>query len=268
MVVYKAVDIKRKVESDLSVFVSNQYLKVKKDWGCSPNKYVVYKTISTGELAITKYLTASTWDEKEKGIEVLGKLGDLYVSLIQEENQNEEQTVYESKYNSAPKMEIRLGVPVRQARKLCDSNPAQDCSNGLHCGATAYIEHYYNSDEKTAILACYVNPAHIVAVPDYDHSKMRVCEYMPFAVATYADGKIDIIQQSYFESDYRNIEQEELKALIEKVQADELPYETAQNAKKEDRPMPELLKIIESRLIDLSDMEGIEEIDDETNEEY
>jgi hypothetical protein len=147
-------------------------------------------------------------------------------------------------------MEICLGVPVRQARKECDSNPGQDCSNGLHVGATKYVENFGNGDSP--ILVCYVNPAHVVAVPDYDHSKMRVCEYFPFAVATYNNSKIDIIEQSYLESDYQNIEQKELEKLVAKVKGNEKPYEAAINAVEEERPMSELLKIIEGRLIDIT----------------
>jgi hypothetical protein len=83
MVVYKAVNIKKEVESDFSAFISNQFLHVKKDWGCSPNKYIVYRNIDNPkELAITKFSTAFNWKEKEKGVEIIGKLGDLYVSLL------------------------------------------------------------------------------------------------------------------------------------------------------------------------------------------
>lgn len=101
------------------------------------------------------------------------------------------------------------------------------------------------------ILVCYVNPAHVVAVPDYDHSKMRVSEYSPFALATYEDGKIDIVEQAYFESDYQEYEAEELEALVAKVRAEEKPFEPAINAEEESRPMSELMKMLETRLFDI-----------------
>jgi len=249
MVVYKAVGIKKQIEDGLSTFVSNQYLHVKKDWKCSPNKYVVYRNVETQELAITKIETAEGWDEKEEGVEVLGKLGELFDSIFNGE-EREDVTVYESLYNGAPKMEIRLGIPVQQERKDCDADPSRDCSNGLHVGATAYVERYYGSAE--AILVCYVNPANVVAVPDYDHSKMRTSEYFPFALATYTNGKIDIIKQSYFESDYQNIEQQELEAMIAKVKANDVPLPTAINAEEETRSMAELQKMLESRLFDIT----------------
>lgn len=242
MVVYKAVAYKERVDKDLSAFVSNQYLHVKKDWGCSPNKYVVYVHPETGEYKITKIETAEGWDD----VEVLGKLGDLFMSIFEDDN-NSNKSVYTDKHTG--RMSIELGVPVRMERKECDSDPSIDCSYGLHVGATKYVEHFGSNND--AVLVCLVNPAHVVAVPNYDHSKMRVAEYFPFAVATYTDGKIDIIEQAYFESDYQAYEIEELERQIANVQANEKPVETAINAEDEDRPMAELMKILETRLFDI-----------------
>ena len=121
--------------------------------------------------------------------------------------------------------------------------------NGLHVGATKYVENYAN--HTSAILACFVNPANVVAVPNYDKSKMRTCEYFPFAVATFENKKIDIIEQMYFEEDYCDYETTELEKQIAKVKANDLPIETAKKAEKESRPMAELIKILETRLIDI-----------------
>ena len=96
-------------------------------------------------------------------------------------------------------MVINLGEVVWQERDLCDADPRNSCSNGLHVGATDYVQRFANG--SSLILVCYVNPANVVAVPNHDHSKMRVSEYFPFAVAKFEDRKIDIIEQSYFESD-------------------------------------------------------------------
>jgi hypothetical protein len=146
-------------------------------------------------------------------------------------------------------MHIELGQPVLMERKDCDSDPAQDCSYGLHCGATKYVERFASG--SGAVLACFVNTANVVAVPNYDHSKMRVSEYFPFAIATYTGGKIDIVEQQYFEEDYCNYEVEELEAQIVKVKASELPIETARKAEAEARPMSELMKMLEGRLLDI-----------------
>ena len=59
---------------------------------------------------------------------------------------------------------------------------------------------------------------------------MRVCEYFPFAIASYEDRKIDIIEQAYFESDYCEYEADELAEQIEALKKDEVKIEVAQNA--------------------------------------
>jgi hypothetical protein len=254
MVVYKSVyrkegEVKR--DRTFEEFVSNQYLHVKKDWKCSPNKYVAYKNNHTNELGITKIETAETWatDASKGQLEVMGKLGELYDAIFKstEESATDLVPVYTDMHTKT--MTIELGKPVKMDRKDCDSDPAKDCSYGLHVGATGYVERFANSG--CVILACMVNPANVVAVPDYDHSKMRVTEYFPFALATYTDRKIDIIEQAYFEEDYCEYELFEIEEQITKVKSEEVPIEKAKNAEPEDRPMSELLKMLESRVHDI-----------------
>jgi len=250
MVVYKAVYDVREDGTDTSFaeFVSNRYLHVKKTWKESPKNYVVYKDGENGEFAITNVKTAEKWTEAEKDIEFLGNLAELFDAIFNTEVESDDNAVPVFTDMHTRKMRIVLGEPVKQDRKDCDANFRQDCSNGLHVGATKYVETFGGQ----TVLVCYVNPANVVAVPNYDHSKMRVCEYFPFAIATYNDRKIDVIEQAYFESDYTDYEAEELERLVALIQADELPIEKAINAENdEERPMSELLKIIESRLVDI-----------------
>jgi hypothetical protein len=253
MIVYKAVvHMVESMTNTLSEFVGNQYQHVKKDWGCSPNKYVVYEDLnvdnSNEKYYITKVKTASTWNEKKRNIQILGKLGDLFNSICNNDKDIENPVVYTDKYSHS--FRIVLGETVRQKRKICDSDPLKDCSIGLHVGATKYVETFADKDD--IILVCYINPANVIAVPSYYHSKMRVSEYFPFALATYKNGKIDTINQSYFESDYQNIEQTELEKMVEKVKMNELPIEKAKNCEEEERPLSELKKILETRLIDIT----------------
>jgi len=255
MVVYKAVfrkDENGKRDVAYEEFITNQYLHVKKDWKCSPNKYVVYENLNNDDpaeqYAIAKIETVEGWNENERGIEIKGKLGDLFSVIVNSDNKSKDSKTtpkYTDMYSRT--MSIELGVPVIMPRKDCDSDPAKDCSYGLHVGATKYVENFASSD--CVILVCLVNPMHVVAVPEYDHSKMRVTEYFPYAFATYNDGKIDIIEEAYFESDYQNYEQWELEEMIAKVKAEELPIETAKKAEQESRPMSELMKMLESRLV-------------------
>jgi hypothetical protein len=252
MVVYKAVvdhNDNKGADTSFAEFVSNRYLHVKKTWKESPKNYVVYRD-DNGELAITNIKTAEKWNETENEIEFLGNLADLFNAIYNTDNKTgvESTPIYTDMHSRS--MKIELGVPVKMERRECDSDPEIDCSYGLHVGATKYVENFARSNGQ--ILVCYVNPAHVVAVPRYDHSKMRVSEYFPFALATYVNGKIDIIENKYFESDYCEYEIEELEAQVEKLQEEELPIETARNAKAEERPMSELLKMIELRLYDIT----------------
>lgn len=244
MVVYKAVAYKQKQKNDLAEFVTNQYLFVRKEWKCSPNKYMVYKNCA-GDYGISKTETVENWNLEEKEVEILGNLGGMFRNLDNLIEGND--TVYTDKHTK--KMSIRLGVPATKERKECDADYRNECSNGLHVGATKYVETF--GDSSDAVLVCLVNPANVVAVPEHDHSKMRVCEYFPIALATYDGKKIDIIEQSYFESDYKTYEEVELQKLIAKVQANEQPIEKAMKAEPEERPMIELMKILETRLLDI-----------------
>lgn len=248
MLVYKAVYYKNDKSRDkvLEEFVSNQYLHVKKDWKCSPNKYVVYKTIVDGSYAITKVETVTSWDEKERGIEILGKLGELFDVLFNSEEPDRE-VIYTDMHSRT--MEIKLGIPVNIDRRECDADFSNECSYGLHVGATKYVERFGNA--SSPVLVCLVNPANVVAVPNYDHSKIRVSEYFPFALATYENKKIDIVEQPYFESDYCSYEEVELQKQIDTVKKEEIPIQTAMNAEAETRPMSELMNILQDRLVDI-----------------
>ena len=251
MLVYKAVYYKDKEQKNIfAEFISNQFLHVKKDWKCSPNKYFVYRD-SVGNYNITKIETAEGWNEKEKDIEILGKLGELYDSLFGENIEKENVSVYTDMYTRT--MRIVLGKPVKMERKKCNGDPMVECSWGLHVGCTEYVNTYGSRvcNGEGVVLVCLINPANVVAVPTADCTKIRVTEYFPIAVATYEDGKIDIVEQKYFESDYREYEIKELEEQIAKVKSEELPIETAINAQKEERPMSELLKIIQGRICDI-----------------
>jgi uncharacterized protein Veg len=255
MVVYKAVDYKNKDkqgDKTFEVFISNQVLHVKKDWKCSPRKYAVYKNLANDEYGIAKVEVVSNWDEKAKNIEVMGNLDDLFnaIFVTKETTDEPEQTksvVYTDIHSHS--MTIVLGKPVYMERKECDGDPSLDCSIGLHCGSTDYVNHFANGCD--AVLVCYVSPANVISVPSSETSKIRVSEYFPVGVATYESGKIDIIEQKYFEDAYCAYELEELNVMIERVKAEEFPLETAKKAKAESRPMSELKKILETRLIDI-----------------
>jgi len=245
MVVYKAVHYRAKDENDLAEFVTNQYLHVKKHWDTSPKKYIVYRSADQS-LHFTKKSTFKNWDLEKKQVTKVGNLSDLFKGV--DKLIEDSETVYTDMHTR--KMEIKLGAPVLMPRTECDADPHNECSYGLHVGATKYVNSFAN--RSGAVLVCYVNPAHVVAVPEYDNSKMRVTEYFPFAMATYKDNQIDIIEEAYFESDYVTYERAELNKMIEVVLNEETPIETAKSALEENRDLDELTKIIEARIIDLN----------------
>src|ERR1035437_5515436 len=253
MIVYKAVDNKdrTKREKTFEEYVSNQVLHVRKNWKCSPKKYVVYKSNDSEEYGIAKVETITGWDEDDKGIEIIGNLDELHKAIFDSPANDKIQPinvpVYTDKYSHS--MTIVLGEPVYMDRKECNGDPSEDCSNGLHCGCTSYVESFGNSCD--VVLVCYVNPMNVISVPKSECSKMRVSEYYPIAVATYKDKKIDVVEQKYFEDDYREYELTELNELIAKVQAEELPIEAAINSEPETRSLEEMMKILSTRLIDI-----------------
>lgn len=64
-------------------------------------------------------------------------------------------------------------VEVRMAESLVDPNRRNECSNGLHVARRQYLNNFSGDVCFLGSLA----PEDVVAVPDYDANKMRVCAY-------------------------------------------------------------------------------------------
>lgn len=252
-IAYKAVEVKEAASDfDLASFVSNQYLKIKK-WKKNPANFDVVKftTTTTTEVENPDYEYYGDIDDEDdenygeedngedeyitvemnvvelKLVEVgknrmpseyIGNLAELFKGIDQ--LVGDQRTVYQSKHSGRfGKVEQVLGVPVKMDRPDADSDPTIECSSGLHVGSTKYVESFSNHTDK--ILLVLVNPAHVVAVPKYDKSKMRTCEYFPYAeLEKLPDGKFEVIESSYFEDDYMKYEASDLEAAIEKIQTE------------------------------------------------
>ena len=212
----------------------------------------VERTTRTFEYKFTKQETLDKWLLSGKDVEYVGNVQTIMDTLAEIEEENS--SVYTDKYTHT--MEIKLGVPVKMDRIECDADPKQDCSYGLHVGATKYVESFRGSwrknsnEDESPVLVCMVNPMHVVAVPEYDHSKMRVAEYYPYARGLVSNGNIDIIENKYFPSDYKVHEEKELAEML-KANADNV-RPTALNAEQDERDMEEYMKVLESRVLDLS----------------
>lgn len=256
---YKAVRVKEKdkpvikkaqdFDADYVKFIETNYNTVRNEWKCSPKKYIVYSTAGINDFRVTKGKTFDKWADPKKTY--VGTLAELYEQCrpsedIEEIAEKDDNIVYTDKYTR--KMSIRIGEPAYMESKECDGDPAVECSRGLHVGSTKYVEGFADRDDT--ILACLVNPAHVIAVPDHDKSKMRVSQYYPFAVVGKGN-TISTINDSYLENGYIEYEKGELAKMIEKIKLSQLPIESSIGCPVEDRPLSELQKIIESRLIDL-----------------
>jgi len=68
-----------------------------------------------------------------------------------------------------------IGTVVEVPRNRVDDDHRHDCSYGLHAGSMQYVSGFGYGDDHIVIVK--INPADVVAVPDYDTSKLRCCRY-------------------------------------------------------------------------------------------
>lgn len=71
------------------------------------------------------------------------------------------------------KVPQRIGSYVHMSENLVDHNRSNECSNGLHVARRAYV----NGFGGDVCVIAKVNPEDVIAVPNYDANKMRVCGY-------------------------------------------------------------------------------------------
>ena len=71
------------------------------------------------------------------------------------------------------KVEQWVGAYVCMDESMVDPNRKNECSNGLHVARRGYLSQFSGS---VCVLA-KVNPEDVIAVPQYDANKMRVCGY-------------------------------------------------------------------------------------------
>lgn len=87
------------------------------------------------------------------------------------------------------KVKQKVGSLVFMDEKLVDPNRRQDCSNGLHVATLGYLSNF--SGDVTIIGK--VKPEDVIAVPQYDATKMRVCAY--HIVGKLTDAQRDIVNR-------------------------------------------------------------------------
>ena len=73
-----------------------------------------------------------------------------------------------------------IGASLVFDRRKVDDDPQHDCSYGLHVGSIQYVKGFtysYGKEGGDRIVIVKVNPADVVAVPEYDTTKLRCCRY-------------------------------------------------------------------------------------------
>ena len=211
-VLYKAVTYKKgnqqSERTDLVTYIAQERVNAVQR-RMNLNRYMVYElpdgTFRTMQCVgkdgkvTNKPVTMTRAKAKQVGRldQLLDKIGNL-----------EQEIVYTDKHTR--EMTIRIGQPVSMERSKCDPDINRDCSYGLHVGSFKYVSEFGGSGDP--ILACLVNPMHVVAIPAYDTSKIRVCQYVPYG-RMERDHNSEWVEISprYFEASYIDYQADELK---------------------------------------------------------
>lgn len=78
-----------------------------------------------------------------------------------------------------------IGSRVYTDVEKVDPDRTRACSNGLHVGSLQYMKSFYGD----VTIVCLVKPEDFIAVPEYDTTKCRVCEYRIIGVLSEEDRK-------------------------------------------------------------------------------
>ena len=72
-----------------------------------------------------------------------------------------------------------VGKTVKMKRNQVDEDPNNSCSHGLHVGNFEFAHSNYGGglSNGSRSIAVKIHPKDVVAVPNIEHEKMRVCEY-------------------------------------------------------------------------------------------
>jgi len=197
VVAYRNVAIKSEGNQSLVDTVTKSYVKVKQ-WKKNPKSFEIYNVAGD-------YYLYNTKNQSDPTGEFVGTLDYLYSNIQEFTN-----TIYTDNYTGT--FDIVPGIPVQMDRSKCDGKSNNACSYGLHLGNVSFLK---QGQFGQVGLMCLVNPMHVVAVPHYDHNKLRCCEYMPVSVVEYEDGKLVEIDTEIYEDDYCHFTVEQINEMLE-----------------------------------------------------
>lgn len=79
----------------------------------------------------------------------------------------------------------RVGSYVVMDEKMVDPNRRRDCSNGLHIARRGYLRSFTGN----ILVLCKIAPEDVIAVPQYDPNKVRVCAYHIIALVPESEAQ-------------------------------------------------------------------------------
>ena len=203
VITYRDVEVKQSGDKELNEAITQQWTKIK-SWKKSPKNYNLHKSKKGFYLSISIETPGS----------LVGNLEELYKNL-QDKTENSK-TIYRGQYRGQYGQHIEIGKPVSMPRDEVDANIKRACSEGLHQKSLSF---WLGFGEVT--LVCLVSPYNIVAIPEGEPEKMRVCEYLPIGVTEKDDeGNIVEWKDGTYDISYEDMTVENLYKYISNNQID------------------------------------------------
>jgi hypothetical protein len=248
---YRNVNLKdksktSKVNNEYVDFITSHYIKAKRNKR-SPHNYTVCLT-SDNKYIIHYEKNKISLKEfcKIKDAKKVNTLHNLYEKVVNNStdkkskvNESNSEVIFTDNYTRS--MEIKIGVPVKMKREECDNDPNAACSKGLHQKSTQYSLNLGDN-----ILVCLVNPYNVVAIPNYDSTKFRCCEYLPISKAPLDKfGNIEEVLDGTYDFDYAGYSTKTLEDLINNYQ--DRSINSAIDVNQLDSILEDMKNIISSR---------------------
>jgi hypothetical protein len=76
------------------------------------------------------------------------------------------------------KVHQRIGDIVTMDEKLVDPSKRTQCSQGIHVGTRRYMGGFHATDSASGTMLVLIQPEDVIAVPNGEADKMRVCKYL------------------------------------------------------------------------------------------